>query len=53
MTLIPKLTLTWSRYMYTENEIPGCSKIIVQTHTQTDPTEIITYRHTRVVKTIT
>ena len=56
MTLILKLDLDMvNMHLYTKNEIPSYSgsKVVARTdrHTDkhTDPTEIITYPHTRVV----
>ena len=52
MTLILKLDLDMVKmYPYTKNEIPSysSSKVIAQTDTQTDSTEIIAYPHMRMV----
>ena len=58
MTLILKLDLDMVKmYLHTKNEVPSyiSSKVIAwtdrHTETQTDLNEIITYSHTRMVKT--
>ena len=51
MTLILKLDLDMVRmYLCTKNEVPNSSRSDRQTDRWTDPTEIIIFPHTRMVK---